>query len=615
MNESIPSLQTSPDKYSTMTYTTSTAAEFAKTENELNQLQTEIMNQGKDIEQFIKVHSSKHQTSNTFHALEMLFELFKSELSMNLMLRRSLMQEKANGQQTIEYIEKLENEKKEFFAHLSKGSTNTISDYDQVIAFVIDQMKIADNSLSHNKKNKSLRHSIKKLENEIQSLKSQNEKVGIENQNLKQTIHNLQNSTNSVSKYQVENEQLKQQLSNLKQTFEEQQAQISLDLAKINARNEVATQALEAMKIENAQLKQQNQNLDIANNKQSIIIEQLSAKLVSKQEKMKSLKTEFEQIKSNVNNFDNLQGRLQESNEKITKITAENEKLIKKMSEYKTSFDNVELLMKENEKLKKKNEKLKTQVQKNEKAVSLLSQSKDAFIMEKNKAKEYKSKINYLENQIKEQKVALSKVDELKSKIQYLEDANQKIINNIQNNAKEQSKTVTLKLQTLEAKFSSIQSQYASMSNENKRLYSQLRQSSQDIQKLESENARLSTTLERLNREMIDSKSEVSFPGKNSHSNESSYSGNMGNVDYQSVVNPMNYKPKTYYIDDDIEESPVASDFDRIQPVISTQIKRIRRNSKDSLNSGNSLNPEIQEEMNSLKSEIYSLRQQMGRTE
>ena len=255
MNYSSATEQTSPGKFSSLG-SSMTANEFTKTENELNALQNEILTQGQEIEQFIQYHSSSHKSTPTFHALQMLFELFKSELSMNLSLRRSLIEEKENNQQNTEYIEKLEQEKKSFFHQISEGSSTQITEYGQVISFVIDQMRIAEKSLSRCKKSKSRSHSNSKLEKDNQLLTSEIKQLQNDNQALRMQLHNVKGSVQSASIYEVENQRLKTQLQQIRSSNEELQAQFSLDYAKINAKADVAAQKIESMKNENNQLKE-----------------------------------------------------------------------------------------------------------------------------------------------------------------------------------------------------------------------------------------------------------------------------------------------------------------------------------------------------------------------
>lgn len=614
MNYSSTTEQTSPGKFSSLG-SSMTATEFAKTENELNALQNEILTQGQEIEQFIQYHSNSHKSTPTFHALQMLFELFKSELSMNLTLRRSLIEEKENNQQNAEYIEKLEKEKKQFFHQISEGSASQINEYSQVISFVIDQMRIAEKSLNRCKKSKSRSHSYSKLEKDNKLLTTEINQLQNDNQALRMQLHNLKGSIQSASIYEVENQKLKSQIQQIRSSNEELQAQFSLDYAKINAKVDIATQKIESVTNENNQLKEN--------------LTKLSNLISSQKEKIKILRSENENLKTQLSNNSN------QLKTQVDEITQQNECLKKQVSDYQneilnsqasfkdmeTKLKSVEILEGKIQRLRFKNEKLKAHAKKNENAVSLLQQCKDSFIASRKQVKQYKAKIESLEKQLKEQKFASTRVEELRSKIHILEEANQKIISNIQSQAKEQTNAVSQKLKNLESKFESIQNDYSSVSNENQRLYSQLRQSSLDMQRLETENARLSTTIERLNRDINDTKSTIWLSGKNS--NDSSYSANVATREYQNNNNNNynNSKSKTYYIDDDEEnindELPANDESDIIQPAIVHPSRRFGRNSKANLNSAHpeSLNVELQNEMNSLQNEIESLKREMGRTD
>ena len=111
------------------------------------------------------------------------------------------------------------------------------------------------------------------------------------------------------------------------------------------------------------------------------------------------------------------------------------------------------------------------------------------------------------------------------------------------------------------------------------------------MQKLEKENARLSTTIERLNRDINDTKSTIWLSGKNS--NDSSYSANLATREYPNNTNDidlLNQKSKTYYIDEDEDEKindelPINDESEIVQPVINHLSHRFKRNSKSSQNS------------------------------
>ena len=74
---------------------------FAQTEGEITTLQRQILGQSQAIEEFIRVHSKEHKKSESFGMLTTLFNMFKTELSMNLGLRRTILVEKAQHHQFL----------------------------------------------------------------------------------------------------------------------------------------------------------------------------------------------------------------------------------------------------------------------------------------------------------------------------------------------------------------------------------------------------------------------------------------------------------------------------------------------------------------------------------
>ncbi|OHT16270.1 hypothetical protein TRFO_13275 [Tritrichomonas foetus] len=621
MNEYSTTEQTSPGKFSTCTNTTNAtcSTNFTQAENELNLLQNEILEQGKNIEQFILFHEKNHKQSPTFRALVMLFELFKSELSMNLSLRRNLMEEKQEHQQIIEFCEKLQIEKDQFFHQITKGSSTKICDYDHVISFVIDQMKIAENGLKFREKNKTLMSSNSKIEKENQNLITKNQKIEIENQNLKKQVNEMQSSIQSMSKIEMENHQLKLKINELQQAFDVQQAQNSLDYAKINAKCDMSEQKINILIEENNQLKKEKERIETLFNQQTTSNEQLQKKLELKKQKIESLKKEVYKYQTNHQSDQDVLSS--DPNEVVSSLKNQNEHLKTQINQYKNELSDTQNAINEMKarfkrssaieekisKLKQKNKNLKSQIKKNGDAVSLLQQCKDSYIASRNKAKEYRIQIEQLESKLKEHKNAFSRINELTSKVHLLESANQKIIDNIQNQSKDQSKVVAMRLQSLESKFNSIQQEYSSVSSENKRLYSQLRQSSVDMQRLEAENARLYTTVDRLQRDLNDSKSTAWL--SNETANESSFS-NQNNI--RNLRDFRSNKSRTYYGEEEEVNANYDSDFIPVNIASSGSGRYAKTNNSDSSSSPNTM---LQKEINSLQDDIASLKRDMKRVE
>ena len=72
---------------------------------EISQLQNEILKQSRQIQKFIQSNESAHGNDSSFVVLKSLFALFKSELSVNLALRKHLVDEKKLSESMEEQIE------------------------------------------------------------------------------------------------------------------------------------------------------------------------------------------------------------------------------------------------------------------------------------------------------------------------------------------------------------------------------------------------------------------------------------------------------------------------------------------------------------------------------
>jgi hypothetical protein len=71
----------------------SDTSSITRTDDRLSGIQAELLAQGKEIEQFI--HRHQHQCSEVFQMLTSLFAMFKTEMSINIALRRSLVNARA----------------------------------------------------------------------------------------------------------------------------------------------------------------------------------------------------------------------------------------------------------------------------------------------------------------------------------------------------------------------------------------------------------------------------------------------------------------------------------------------------------------------------------------
>lgn len=98
---------------------------------EVSHLQNEILKQSQQIEKFIQA-DEEHEGDSSFVVLKSLFALFKSELSVNLTLRRLLVEEKKSTETMSQQIE-------EFFAEMQSLGFENINDFGEVIKLIQKQ--------------------------------------------------------------------------------------------------------------------------------------------------------------------------------------------------------------------------------------------------------------------------------------------------------------------------------------------------------------------------------------------------------------------------------------------------------------------------------------------
>ncbi|OHT04537.1 hypothetical protein TRFO_27988 [Tritrichomonas foetus] len=129
---------------------------------QISQLQAEILQQSKDIEKFIQ--STRQDEDNaSLTVLRSLFILFKSELSVNLKLRKLLVDERKKVTQMTDSI-------KAFFHLIHKSGYSKIKDFSTVVDCLIDQNKQIQSLLKSTRQLKEEKNVNKKLISEIAAL-------------------------------------------------------------------------------------------------------------------------------------------------------------------------------------------------------------------------------------------------------------------------------------------------------------------------------------------------------------------------------------------------------------------------------------------------------------
>lgn len=230
------SLQNSSlDEISSDLYTSST-----KDISDIFELQNQILSKSKKIENFIENNlnnSNKSKHSQSFPVLESLYSLFKAEVSMNLSLRKSLINEMQKNSHLENQISQFETMKKSVetfiseIAFASRLPINSLNDvYDLIISskkikkelsLDINELNASLNNISN--ENSSLLQKISKKESRIQKLIEEKQQLYIQNED---TIKKLQQSTNETLSLKAELEKIRTELRQSNITINQQHESI-----------------------------------------------------------------------------------------------------------------------------------------------------------------------------------------------------------------------------------------------------------------------------------------------------------------------------------------------------------------------------------------------------
>ena len=146
----------SSDRISIESSFVSASTEYGKLTANLTDLQTQIINQGKEIENFINLHGNKKGQSKSFIALQTLFKSFKQELSLNISLRQALIEERENYQKNVRTLTKEIVQQNKFFDQVSKLYNINFTSFDQIVEQIKETLRDAKSSQSYVKQIKEI---------------------------------------------------------------------------------------------------------------------------------------------------------------------------------------------------------------------------------------------------------------------------------------------------------------------------------------------------------------------------------------------------------------------------------------------------------------------------
>ncbi|EAX98459.1 hypothetical protein TVAG_477320 [Trichomonas vaginalis G3] len=116
--------------------TDSFSTECSNLKQNLCELQTAIIRQAQDVENFIQQHENSSGKSKSFIILQTLFKSFKTEISLNLTLRQELVKARQNNQELCNEIEKQKKFQRKLYKSISKVSNKSLSSVGQIIEYV-----------------------------------------------------------------------------------------------------------------------------------------------------------------------------------------------------------------------------------------------------------------------------------------------------------------------------------------------------------------------------------------------------------------------------------------------------------------------------------------------
>jgi chromosome segregation ATPase len=186
--------------------------------NEIHILQNEILEQTKQIEQFIASGDESDDTP-AFVVLKSLFTLFKSELSVNLSLRKLLFEQKNSTESLSEQI-------RDFLIQIEGLGYDKVDDFNAILAIIRSQLKrlhhlkkAKKTSVDQARKNEDLATQLEALniqeaENSIliASLNTHLRKATTENSTLRHQLNAAEKQTESFQGLLSSSEQTKHKL-------------------------------------------------------------------------------------------------------------------------------------------------------------------------------------------------------------------------------------------------------------------------------------------------------------------------------------------------------------------------------------------------------------------
>ncbi|OHT15606.1 hypothetical protein TRFO_42434 [Tritrichomonas foetus] len=330
-----------PTSFSSDSFSQETEEFSSSSTQNVFKLQKEILAQSQSIEDYIKTHHSQLKSNESFSVLESLFTLFKSEVSMNLTLRKAILQERkirANCEQEKSLVVS-------FFQELSRITNTPINSFEDVYSFVISKsdkfIQTKRNLQNHISQNQD---QINKLEQVIQS---REDELQIVDQNLKNADQVIEKLKTKLLATKTQVSSLKSELAQSNEIIQKQRLAIQEQKHANSSEQENAQNEIEEIKSECEQsLQVLHQKLHIQRQKsksQSLRIKELEANLNNQEEIYESKISEMtEQIQKLTDANQNASTRIHSENKKIDYLTTQNSELEEQILQMKQKIENYE---------------------------------------------------------------------------------------------------------------------------------------------------------------------------------------------------------------------------------------------------------------------------------
>jgi chromosome segregation ATPase len=168
---------------------------------DIAELQQQIISQSTAIEEYITAHRSQTQGSESFAVLQSLFGLFKSEVSMNIALRKAIGEERR-------LRAAVENHRSKFFKELGRTARTTFDSYDSVRDFVASResrvSELENDNAARDEQRVKLETSLKRCRSKLNSTASENEALRVELEESNQMIEKQQTAMQVQKQTMVE---------------------------------------------------------------------------------------------------------------------------------------------------------------------------------------------------------------------------------------------------------------------------------------------------------------------------------------------------------------------------------------------------------------------------